>query len=360
VVCSLSPGGPLEAALRARGVRVHSLGFGRVGRERRGYAALLIGGLAALWRLWRFIRHERPAIVHGVLFWAYVMGTFAARLAGVPVIIASRRSLGLFKAEKPHYLFVERLADRMTDLFIANSEAVRGDTLQRERLEGSRVIVIHNGVDLSRFDGRVDGRLVSSLQLSSSPRAIVVSNFIHYKGHEFFLRAWAQVLRKFPSAIALLVGDGVLRGELETLADSLGIRHSLRFLGVRHDVPSLLALADVYVHPSLQEGYSNAVLEAMAAARPVVVTAVGGNVEAVADGRTGLLVPARDVAAVSAALMRVFANPQLAHELGDAARRAVRERFDVDAMVRQYERVFAGLIAERLAPQHRAGAADAC
>ena len=234
--------------------------------------------------------------MHGMLFWAYILGTFVGRAAGVPVVIASRRSLGLFKTGKPHYAVLESIANRMTDLFIANSEAVRADTIAREHLRPSDVIVIPNGLDLTRFGKAPDQDLAASLDVAGRPCVIVVSNFIRYKGHEYFLRAWRQVLVEFPSAVALLAGDGVFRAEIERICDDLNIRHSVRFLGVRPDVPALLALADVYVHPSLQEGYSNALLEAMAAGKAVVATAVGGNVEAVSDGVTGLLVPPADAA----------------------------------------------------------------
>ena len=293
VVCCLSTTGPLAARLQATGIGVHALGFRGFRSARFKYLISATGTWRLVSGLWMLIRRERPAILHGMLFWAYVLGTFVGRAGGVPIVIASRRSLGLFKAGNPHYLLLERIANRMTDLFIANSEAVRADTIAREHIRPSEIIVIRNGLDLARFESAPDPELAASLDVGGRPTAIVVSNFIYYKGHEYFLRAWREVLVKFPTAVAMLAGDGVRRAELERMADDLQIRHGLRFLGVRHDVPALLALADLYVHPSLEEGYSNALLEAMAAGKAVVATAVGGNVEAVSEGVTGLLVPAR-------------------------------------------------------------------
>ena len=152
------------------------------------------------------------------------------------------------------------------------------------------------------------------------------------------------------------------------MADDLQIRHGLRFLGVRHDVPALLALADLYVHPSLQEGYSNALLEAMAAGKAVVATAVGGNVEAVSDGVTGLLVPPGDAPALEAAMTRLLADPAAARQMGDRASRYVRETYDVGAMVRAYEGVYARILAAKsdrvdeaaaqAGPVHAAGRRD--
>ena len=153
------------------------------------------------------------------------------------------------------------------------------------------------------------------------------------------------------------------------MCDDLNIRSAVRFLGVRHDVPALLALADVYVHPSLQEGYSNALLEAMAAGKAVVATAVGGNVEAVSDGSTGLLVPAQDAAAIARAIARLLADPAAARQMGARARQYVHERYEMSAMVRSYEGVYTRLLAAgsdlpdhanaaRANPVHAAGRRD--
>jgi glycosyltransferase involved in cell wall biosynthesis len=347
IVCCLSSDGPLAPRLRASGIAVHTLGFRGFRSTRSKYLVSISSGWRLLSGLWMLIRRERPAILHGMLFWAYVLGTFVGRAAGVPIVIASRRSLGLFKAHKPVYLLLERIVDRMTDRFIANSEAVRADTIAREHVRPSDIIVIRNGLDLTRFDVVANPQLAVSLGVSDRPCAIVVSNFIYYKGHEYFLRAWRDVLVRFPSAVVMLVGDGVLRSKLERMADDLQIRDAVRFLGVRHDVPALLALADLYVHPSLEEGYSNALLEAMAAGKAVVATAVGGNVEAVSDGVTGLLVPPRDAAALEAAMTRLLSDQDAARRMGERARRHVHETYEIGAMVRAYEGEYAQLLATR-------------
>lgn len=350
IVCCIAPAGPLASTLHARGITVHALGFRRLFPGTLGLLASLPRMAGMFWRLWRLVRRERPEVVHAVLLAAYVLATFTARLARVPVVVAGRRSLGLFKERKRVYRLLENVADRMTDLFIANSEAVRVDTLEREPIRPSDIVVIYNGLDLSRFDAPVDPALPESLHLGTGPRVIVVSNLIAYKGHEYFLRAWALVLKSFPTASAILVGEGPLRGRLETVADGLGIRGSVHFLGTRRDVPSLLAISDVYVHPSLEEGYSNSLLEAMAAARPVVATAVGGNVEAVTDGVTGVLVPARDEKALAHAMSRFLSDPQAARSMGERASVSARARHGVDAMVHAYENVYDELLKFKTNP----------
>jgi len=345
-VCCLATGGPLVERLARAGVRVRILDFRRFRNQGR-YVTALPHALLRLWQMFRLMRETRPHIVHGVLLWAYILGAYVGRAARVPVVIASRRSLGLFKADKPHYLLLERAADRLTDLFIANSEAVRRDTLDREHIDPERVLVVHNGVDFGRFDHSAEP--LTTAELGTRPRVIVVSNLIHYKGHEFFLRAWPRVVERFPQATALLVGEGVMRSHLQAIACELGIDGSVRFLGSRTDVPSLLATSDLYVHPSLQEGYSNAILEAMAAGRPVVATRVGGNLEAIADDETGILVPPADSTALAAAMLRVLEDAAYAAQLGSQAAAAVRRRFEIGHVVRAYENIYTRLAAgERL------------
>ncbi len=356
VVFCLSSGGALEAPLKAGGIRVQVVGF-RGFRHSAGvaFAWRLPAMMAELIRLVRLIRAEAPDVVHGLLFWAYVIGAFTARAAGVPVVIAGRRSLGIFKAAKPHYRFLEQLANRMTDLVIANSEAVRRDAIREEGLPGDKVVVIPNGLDLERFAAAPDDALRRSLGVPDRrPIVGVVANFIHYKGHRDFLQAWADVVKEFPRAAALLVGEGPLRAECEAQVAALRLDESVRFLGSRDDVPALLALMDLVAHPSLEEGFSNAILEAMAAGKPVVAANVGGNPEAVVDGETGLLVPPRDSAALAGAILRLLRHPEEAARLGEAGRRRVAEHFLISSTVQRYEAVYERLVAEK-APQRAAG-----
>jgi glycosyltransferase involved in cell wall biosynthesis len=340
VVCVLGRGGPLGAVLRDRGVKVHYLGLGGAGN--RGSRRLLLG-LLAIVRLWAMMRRERPTVFHGVLFAAYVTGTAAAAASGVPIVVASRRSLGHFKAGKRLYLLVERLNNRMTDLLIANSEAVRQDVIAQEGVDPKKVVVIYNGLDVELY-GHPDESVNLELQLGNGPVILVVANFIEYKGHAFFFDAWRDVVSRHPQAVAILAGDGGTRSHWEEWCRNEGLMSSVRFVGTRHDVPRLLAAADLYVHPSLEEGYSNAVLEAMATSLPIVATAVGGNVEAIEHERTGLLVAARDAAGLETAMNRLLEDPLLARRLGEAARSSVVARHQFSGMVREYELVYKRLV----------------
>lgn len=348
-VCCLSTAGPLARRLEEAGVHVTTIGLRGV-RQQRGlqFLAALARWPVGLMRLIRCVRAHRPVILHGVLLHAYVLGAFAGRLTGVPIIVASRRSLSNFKHGRPLLQLSERIANRWTNLVIANSEAVRHDVVQSEKLAPHKVIVIHNGLDAQRYDQTPDAQLRNGLGLGSGPVVIVVANLIDYKGHTYFLRAWAKVCRRFPEATALLIGDGPARAASEAEGRTLGIMANLRFLGTRRDVDRLLAIADLLVHPSLQEGFCNALIEAMAAARPVVATDVGGNREAVVDGATGLLVPPGDAEALATAMLRILQQPDRGAAMGNAGRRRVLEKFQRSRMVREYEAVY-----DTLAERHR-------
>jgi glycosyltransferase involved in cell wall biosynthesis len=349
-VCCLGSPGANVPALEAAGVSVTAIGLRWATVWRRP-----VDTARRLWRLLALVRALRPHIVHGLLFHAYAVGSVLGSLASVPVVVASRRSLGHVGARTLYYRAVEWLANRLTSLVIANSEAVRERVLRQERLSPGQVAVIHNGIDTRVFEPPPEEQtreLRRALALDGRwPVVGVVANLIDYKGLQYFLPAWASVVDRHRKAVVLLVGDGPLRGSLEARVRALGLDDAARFLGKRADVPALLALMDLVVHPSLEEGFSNAILEAMAAGKPVVATAVGGTPEAVTDGVTGRLVPARDAGALADAMLELLGSSEEPRRLGEAARRRVYEHFRVDAMVRRHEQVYTDALA-----RHRDGA----
>jgi glycosyltransferase involved in cell wall biosynthesis len=327
VVCCFAKGGPLLPILADRGVPVEIVGV--TGGPRR---------LRAVLRFWRLLQRVRPDVVHGFLFWGNVMAALGGRLAGGPAVVGSRRIL--MHRHRIGRAALQRLANRWTHLVIANSVAGRDGAL-REGLPEDRLTVIPNGVDLARFDVAPDPRLRHALGVGGTgPIVTMVANLRPNKGHSVFLEAWAGVARALPTARALLVGGGPLREELESQTAALGLKASVRFLGVRHDVPAVLAVTDVVAHSSLAEGSPNAVLEALAAGRPVVATDAGGTCEAVLDGRTGLLVAPGNAGAFEAGLMRLLSNPAEARALGEAGRRHVAEHYQISTMIRAHEAAY--------------------
>lgn len=344
VVFCLTATGPLVADLEEAGVQVRCFGLRglKVWRNPIRVARCLLAFFADL-------KKEKPEIVHGLLFHAYVPAAFFGRIARVLIVITSRRSLGHFKAGKPHYLLAERLANRMTDLIVANSEAVKRDVIRQEKVEPSKIRVIYNGIEPSLYNVPPDPTLRASLGVPEKTKVVgVVANLIHYKGHRFFLQACHEVKRKIPEVRFLLIGDGPLRRELEGLAAALSLEKDVLFLGSRQDIPELLALMDVAVLPSLEEGFPNAVLEAMAAGKPVVATRVGGIPEAVIHGETGLLVQPKDPQALADAILALLDDPQLAEEMGRAGQERVKKEFSLDRMIREMEGLYEELLSRKL------------
>jgi L-malate glycosyltransferase len=285
------------------------------------------------------LRRERPDIVHAFLFRSYVLGAPIARMARIPVFVAGRRSLGDFKEGRPVALAAERLATRITDLIIANAEAVAADTKRRERVDG-KVEVVYNGLPEHAFAA------VSPADVETAgPVVLCVANLRRCKGHRYLLEAMARLRRDGRPCTLLLAGEGQERPSLERQAAAL--RTDVRFLGQCQDVRPLLARAHVVAHPSLEEGMSNAVMEAMAAGRAIVATSVGGTPELLA-GR-GLIVPPADPAALAEAIGRVLTDHGLAARLGQAARSWSHEHLSADAMVDRHVQIYTGLLERRCA-----------
>jgi len=184
----------------------------------------------------------------------------------------------------------------------------------------------------------------------------VVGSLYPVKGHRYLLEAVPQIVKTCPSTVFLFAGRGDCETALREQARTLGLEARVRFLGLRQDVPTLLELGDVFVQPSLSEGLSIAILEAMAAARPVVTTRVGGNPELVVEGETGLLVEPADAAGLASAVTRILADPAEGRRLGANGLARVRSRFSIETMVAQYEQIYGTLVGRPAATASRGAA----
>lgn len=309
--------GPREADLIAAGVPVVDLGFGRL-TDPRALARNAVAFARLVWRL----RRKRPDVLHAFLIASYLVAAPAARLARVPLMVAGRRSLGDFKEGKPLVLAVERIANRFTDHIVANAEAVALDALRQERLPAGKVSVIHNGLPERAFE----------VALAEKTTVLCVANLKAYKGHGHLLDAMA-LLTAPPELV--LVGEGPERPALEAQAARLKL--DVTFAGARTDPEAYLAAARVFVLPSLEEGMSNAVMEAMAAGVPVVATAVGGTPELLRHGR-GLLVPPADPQVLAAAIEKALADPVTYIAAREWAREHLTARVMVGRHLELYQR----------------------
>ena len=340
-VFALESDGPLAHLFKDIGVSLHSGGLRKGDVSRAPWKLVL-----AEWKLIWCIKKLCPAVVHSLLPLATFMGALAGRMARVPAVITSRRALGKHQERhillRPIDLFANRLSHRVT----VNSKAVWKDTVSRDHIEPKKLVLIHNGVDLLTFESAQTFREETRRKLGIKPWErviIIVANLIAYKGHRDLLEAAQEVLEHIPQAVFLLVGEdrGIGR-DLKKIAIDLGIAAKIRFLGLRHDIPSLMAASDLSVLPSYEEGFSNVILESMAAGLPVVATRVGGNPEAIADGVTGWLVPRGNSAVMAEKIIDLLGDPKRAKSWGERGRNRVKEVFTIERMVEGYLRLYEG------------------
>jgi len=300
-----------------------------------------IRGMTAL------LKEQAPLFVHAYLPAANALGPITGRMAGGPRVLVSKRSLANYKKGHPFLRRLESLGNLLSDVILANSLAVKDEVLKTESFAGGKLEVIYNGVEMpARWDAAQVKEFRKKEGLpETAVLAVCVSNFFAYKGHEELLRAAAVIKKDFPELVYLLIGRDA--GSLEAskkLAAELGVAGQLRFLGVKDNPADFLRASDLFVHPSKQEGFSNSILEAMAAGLPVVACGVGGNAEAVTDGITGKLAPKEDHAALAAALAYVLKDPAGMKAMGEAGRKKALEIFSIRRMVSGVEDLY-----ERLA-----------
>jgi len=267
------------------------------------------------------------------------------RLAALPNISTIHNALSdypVFFLRKKLYAWMDALSAPRATRVVCVAEALRREFLARVPGITEKTSVIHNGVDLERFNPDAqDPRARRSLGVTQDVWTVgIVGRLTEQKGHAYLLQALDAAKKELPPFVLLIAGDGPLRPALEAKAKALGLGDACRFLGVRDDVPAVYSAADVVALPSLSEGFPYAALEAMAMGKPVVATRVNGVPELMMDGTNGLLVPPRDSGALARALARLGRDKDLAKRLGDSARAHVRNSFDAKDAVRKWENLY--------------------
>jgi L-malate glycosyltransferase len=303
-------------------------------------------------RLARDIRREGVQIIHSYGFYPNVFSIPAAKLVRNCITVASVRDTGAFPNRVRLRSMAQKMACQMADCVVANSTAVR-DWLTGIGVPSHHIRVIPNGICVPPLNpSQRDFPIRRQLGIEpTAPVVAVVARLNARKGLEYFLRAAVSVSKQYPAARFLIVGDSMVdstyRPSLEQLAGELELKGRVIFTGERTDVPQLLQEVDLSVLPSLSEGFSNSLMEAMAAGLPVVATNVGGNPEIVQDGVTGILVPARDSKALGDAILAILKSPQLSRQLGNAGRERVAKHFSLESTVRQTENLYLSLIKDK-------------
>ncbi len=269
----------------------------------------------------------------------HLVGGAAARMAGVKAIVSSRRNLGYSYSLKEKLLL--KLANRYPRRWLANSRAV-ADTISRlEAIDRSRFDVIYNGVEIPAPD-----TAGTAAAVTPSQTIIMVANLRPVKAVDTLIRAAAVVVRSVPNVRFAIVGDGPQRASLLKLVAELSLTGQIDFVGSTSDVRAILLGATVGVLTSTSEGFSNAILEYMCAGLPVVATDVGGNREAVLDGKTGFLVAPADHDALAGKLIYLLTRPDESLRLGRAGRERAEAEFSLAAMIRNYREYYIRLVKQ--------------
>lgn len=364
-ICAIKFGGPLIEEARKIGVEGECL-LKKVQSSKFKVQKLIINTITQFFvfilislRLAALLKKEKPDILHTFLFHANILGRIVGKLTGISVIISSQRSVD--KWRKPWHSFLDRWTVKFCNLIISNSEAGRKVLIEREKIDPKKIITIHNGIDIDKFNQTVEGSINTHnkrREFGLEPCDIVIgiiANLREVKGHRFLFEALADIcsdrvysadnLQQTQSLYIklLVVGDGKLKEELINLAGKFGIKDNVIFSGFRDDISEILKIIDIFVLPSLWEGFPVSIMEAMASKKPVIASNVGGIPELVIDGETGILVFSKDVAALKNAILKLINNPQEAKIMGENSRRRIEEYFSLDKMVEETEKVYQNL-----------------
>lgn len=302
-------------------------------------------------RLFRIFRELKPAIVHSRNLAALEV-TLPAWAAGVPVRIHGEhgRDVGDLDGSNRKYQWVRRLYNPFVSHFIALSQDLAGYLTERVGIPARKVTQIYNGVDAERFHPAVSPAPISGCPFRSPEHWLVgtVGRMQTVKDQTLLVRAFIRALELDPSLKMrlrlVMVGNGPLRAEAQSLLDTAGIADLAWLPGERHDVPDVLRGLDCFVLPSLAEGISNTILEAMASGLPVIATRVGGNPELVIEGGTGVLVPASDPAAMAQAIVSAATRPEEVRLAGKAGRAEVERHYSMKAMEQAYRNLYDRLL----------------
>lgn len=288
-----------------------------------------------------FLKQERVDVIHTHEFDANVLGAFAAFVARIPCVSTIHGK---------HYYWAKarrRIAYRMVSHY-ATLVAVSHDLKQfigkKVGVREERIHVVYNGVNRIPLYSR-DDVLACKVELGIPMHdkiVGVVGSLYPVKGHSFLLDAVPSILNRLPNTTFVFVGQGELDRELKAQAQKLGVASKVIFLGLREDVHRLLGMIDVFVQPSLSEGLSMAILEAMMAAKPIVATNVGGNRELVIHGQTGFLCESKDSISIGQNLVTLLDDSGLAKSMGDAGRERAVRMFSLETMMESYTSIYVG------------------
>ena len=305
--------------------------------------------VAAMLRLTRFLRQAKPDIIHAILPASCLIAVPAAKLAGVPLTIVARRAMvDSYRTDKL-LSALDRIITRSATYAIGNSEAIRGELIEIDRLPPERTGVIYNGVDTERFRFRPADRELRRKYGWREDNLVfgIVANFLPYKRHTDFVCAAALIAKSNPNARFVMAGED--RGTLDALRRQIrdsGLEPFFTVIPGTLEPERLYPALDVYICTSGTEGLSNVLLEAGASGLPIIATRVGGNPEVIVDGYNGFLVPPAEPEVLAAKALHLSSSPDLRRAMGNRGHQRVGSQFSIAAMVQAHERLYESLLNE--------------
>jgi len=345
-VAALMAGGELEKRLEREGIPSYVFSFPESPRS--------VGLPVEFFRLVFWMMKLKPQVVLSSIFWADIYGTLSAALNRVPVILSGRGTVFHEMRSRPLAWAVRCFSNLFAHGIIANSRAAAQSAIRDERLPPRKVFIIQGGVDLKAFRCGNAGcqKKMSDFGFSPGDRIVcMVANLWPVKRHKDLIRAFELVHSHIPNSALVLVGrDCGCFTECRALADSLGIGARVHFLGSQAHVAEILRAVDVGVLCSEREGFSNVILENMAAGIPMVVTDAGGNAEAVQNGINGFVVPVSDVRGLADSIVKLLSDDKLRARMGAAGRRIAEQRFSSENMARKFQSLFLRLLSNSRRP----------
>jgi len=330
--------GPLTDILRAEGATVFVVPM------RKTYDVL------AIYRLYKILKNYKIDVIHSHGLLVNILSRVASYLANAPVSIStahiplnlksgSQAQNILEKFMIPYYLILDNLTSLFNHKIIAVSHAVKRD-LSEQGIDPKRIVVVQNGIDVNRVEGNNRNREVESKRNQNYPIVGTITRLSPQKDVATLLRMASQVIKEVPKTEFIIVGDGEQRGKLQTLAGNLGLHDHVTFLGYRQDAQDILRIFDVFVLSSLWEGLPIVVLEAMAAEKPVVATAVDGVTEVVEDGNTGFLVKPQRPDLLAKSVIELINNPDQAKTMGERGRERIEGFFSITRVINTVEQIY--------------------
>ncbi|MBN2119682.1 MAG: glycosyltransferase family 4 protein [Candidatus Omnitrophica bacterium] len=314
----------------------------------------LLKDVKALWRIHRFISKEGFDIVHTQTSKAGFLGRWAAKLAGVRIIIHAPHGhvfYGYFGWCKSRLIiFLEKLTALITDKIITLTQKGKDDHVLYGIAKPDKFIPIHNGINLEEFTDSGKDMVGEKKKLGlplDCPVIGTVTRFEPVKANRYFIDSLPRVVEKFPNIKVLLAGEGSQRRDLQRRVENLSLSNNVIFMGMRKDIPQVLRVMDLFVLSSLNEGLGICLLEAQAMGLPVVATAVGGVPEVVKDGITGILVNARDPKALAEAIIKILDDNSLRRHMSEEAKKFVKDKFSLEQMIEKISRLYEELLTKK-------------